>query len=80
MFRGVDDAGSCEKYHHDDQDRDHCPGELDLIAAVNLCRLLLRMNIIGPIPISEQCVKQKTADNKKDAESDAEHQHGKSID
>ena len=39
VLHRMDNSRARQKQHHHNQDRDDGPGQLDLIAAVNLCRL-----------------------------------------
>ena len=39
ILNGMDDAGRSHEEHQHNEHRNHCPGEFDLIAAVNLRRL-----------------------------------------
>ena len=62
-----------KKKHHHNQDRDHRPRKLDLIASVDLGRFPLRIR--RTLPVTNQNIKQQTGDKKKDRQSDRQHQH-----
>ena len=69
-----DDAGGGEKQHHHDQDGNHCPGQLNLIAAVNLRRLAIC--IARALPETDKRIEKHSSDDEEDGQSDREHQHG----
>jgi hypothetical protein len=60
VLRGVDDARGCEEQHHYDQDGNHRPRQLNLVASVNLRRLPKGLRIIGQMAITHQSKGQQT--------------------
>ena len=70
-----DDASGREKEHDHDQDRNDGPGELDLIAAVDLRGLAV--GVRRPMAEADQGIEQQSGDDEKDGQCDGKHQHGK---
>ena len=54
-FGREDDSGGCEKKHYHNQNWNHGPGQLNLIATVNLGRFARR--VFGPMAEAEQRIK-----------------------
>lgn len=73
-FGDKDDARGGEKERDDDQNRYDGPGELDLIAAVNLRGFAV--GILRAMAKSDEGVKEQTAHDEEDGEGNAQHQHG----
>ena len=74
----VNRARRSQNKHKDDQNWDHGPGELDLIAAIDLRRLT---NFIPrPPPKPNDGVGEQTADDQKNCPTDRQGQQGDFID
>ena len=67
-FGDKDDARGSEKERHHDENWDDGPGELDLIAAVNLGGFPIGVG--RPVPETDQRVEQQASDDEKDDQSD----------
>jgi hypothetical protein len=71
-------AGGDQEEDEDDQRRHHRPGELDLVAAVDLRRLA--PVVAGPGAEADDAVRQQPADDDEDRRADAEHQQRQRVD
>src|SRR5262249_7416195 len=68
----VNRAGRCEKEHKDGHNRNDCPGEFELIAAVDL-RWFLAF-IVRPATKSNDGISQQSANHQKNSRTDREWQ------
>jgi hypothetical protein len=78
VLDGDQGSGRDQEEHEDDQRRDDRPGELDLVAAVDLRRLAIL--IAGAGAEADDAVDEQAGDDDEDHRGDAEHQHRQRVD
>ena len=59
MLINEDNSRGCEEEHDNDEDRNHGPGEFNLIAPVDMRRVLCGVYVCRPMPIPEECEEQQ---------------------